>query len=58
MQKMKERYDREGVQNVEDESGMGRTPLSREYTDEKFDFNASDAPKYERTQVNMGGSGP
>lgn len=55
---MKERYDREGVQNVEDESGMGRTPLSREYTDEKFDFNASDAPKYERTQVNMGGGGP
>ena len=43
---------------MEDESGMGRTPHSKEYTDEKFDFNAADTPRYERAQVNMGGGGP
>lgn len=41
MQKMKKRYDKEGVNFIEDESQMGRAPKKSSFDEEQFDFNAA-----------------
>ena len=57
MMRVKEKYDREGVNFIEDESQMGKTPTS--FDQDQFDFNGARRTQTPQTQqYNMGGQGP
>ena len=57
MMRVKEKYDREGVNFIEDESQMGKTPTTTSFDQDQFDFNpaAKSTPRSSTEQYNMGG---